>query len=95
MNMIDFCCKQCGNPQMEENNGMLVCQYCGNRILLDDSIRETIRRGKQSTVSSSIDLRSDVDILLEKCKKDPKNARRYANLVLDIDPTNKEAIRYL
>ena len=93
--MIDLSCKTCGNPQMEEKHGMLVCPYCGNKTLLDDSVRETIRRGKQQAMSSTIDLRSDVDILLEKCRKDPKNAKRYANLVLDIDPTNKEAYKYL
>ena len=93
--MIEFCCKTCGNPQMEERDGMLVCPYCGNKVLLDEKVRETIRRGKQQTASSSIDLRSDVEILLEKCSKDPKNAKRYANLVLDIDPTNKEVYKYL
>ena len=37
----------------------------------------------------------DVERLLQKCRTDRRNARKYANLVLDIDPTNQEALKYL
>ena len=47
-----------------------------------------------SGVQSTIALDDDVKRLLEKCKTDPKNARRYANLILDIDPDNEEALNY-
>ena len=30
-----------------------------------------------------------------KCKEDPVNAKKYANLVLDIDPHNVEALKYV
>jgi len=30
-----------------------------------------------------------------KCRTDPANARRYAKLVLDLDPTNAQARAYL
>ena len=46
-------------------------------------------------VQSSIALDDDVARLLEKCRTDPRNARKYANLVLDIDPHNREALKYL
>lgn len=42
-----------------------------------------------------IALEDDIQRLLEKCKQEPWKARRYANLILDIDPGNKEAIQYL
>jgi hypothetical protein len=44
---------------------------------------------------SNISLNDDIKSLLNKCKNDPTNARRYASLVLDIDPTNSEARRFL
>jgi len=44
---------------------------------------------------TSIALNEDIRMLLRKCKEDTANARRYANLVLDIDPSNKEANKYL
>jgi DNA-directed RNA polymerase subunit RPC12/RpoP len=46
-------------------------------------------------VQSSIALDNDVTRLLEKCRTEPWNARKYANLVLDIDPHNREALKYL
>ena len=45
--------------------------------------------------NSSIALEEDIAVLLKKCREDPKNARKYANLVLDIDPGNAEAKKYL
>ncbi len=37
----------------------------------------------------------DVARLLAKCEAEPARARKYANLVLDIDPDNAQALRYL
>jgi len=45
--------------------------------------------------SSTVALDDDVSILLQKCRADPANARRYAGLILDIDPGNAEAREYL
>jgi hypothetical protein len=42
-----------------------------------------------------ISLLSDVELLLQKCQDDPSNRRRYAGLILDIDPTNQTARQYL
>ena len=42
-----------------------------------------------------ISLQSDIELLLDKCRRDPRNARKYANLILDIDPGNKDALQYL
>ena len=49
----------------------------------------------QAPKDSNIDLNSDVERLLDKCRTDPGNRRRYASLILDIDPTNAEAIQFL
>jgi hypothetical protein len=43
----------------------------------------------------NIEIDSDIQMLLMKCREDPVNARKYANLILDIDPGNLEAKRFL
>lgn len=50
---------------------------------------------KVSGKATTIGLASDIDTLLKKCQEDQVNRRRYANLVLDIDPTNQQAKNYL
>ncbi|MBO4914900.1 MAG: TFIIB-type zinc finger domain-containing protein [Oscillospiraceae bacterium] len=79
-------CQSCGSNDVLEENGYLVCRYCGTKHLM------TADEKKQ--YESSIELRKDVERLLQKCRDEPSNAAKYAKLVLDIDPTNKEALRY-
>lgn len=80
-------CQQCGSSELQEVNGVLVCEYCRSQFVpqTDDL----------PPVESSIELDSDVAALLKKCEVDPGNRRRYASLILDIDPTNSEALKYL
>ena len=80
-------CPNCGSDVFIYKNGAKYCSYCNSRF----EITEEERPKKTSQIS----LKSDIDILLEKCKADPANAKRYAGLILDIDPTNKEARKYL
>ena len=80
-------CIQCGSNELARDGGYMVCKYCNSRYAIekdDIGIKE-----------SSIALGSDIEALLKKCRKDPRNARKYANLILDIDPDNDEALRYL
>ena len=80
-------CSRCGANDWTRKNGCRICNYCGTTFRLEDSdipVKE-----------SEISLNDDVKRLLEKCKNDPKNAKRYANLVLDIDPSNEEAVKYI
>lgn len=80
-------CAHCGSKELIEKGGFLVCSYCKSRYVLeaDDT----------SAKDTEIGLAADVKALLKKCKDDPANRRRYANLVLDIDPSNREARQYL
>lgn len=80
-------CTKCGASDYFERYGSRICKYCRSKYTtqVDDLI----------PVKSTIALDDDVTILLQKCKTDPKNARRYASLALDIDPENAEALRYL
>lgn len=79
-------CKQCGG-ELYRDDAFMVCKFCGARY--------AIEKEDLGIKESNISVKSDVKDLLEKCKKDPKNARKYANLVLDIDPDNEEALKYL
>lgn len=80
-------CERCGGNDFYNDKGYRVCKFCGARFVItmeDVGIKET-----------TISLNSDIELLLKKCKQDPTNARRYANLVLDIDPSNQEALKYI
>lgn len=80
----------------------MVCPYCESRYAIT---KQTCSSGfwgsshhatlTHSGVDSNIALDDDVQRLLKKCKTDPRNARKYANLILDIDPDNEEAYKYL
>ena len=80
-------CTGCGSKELVEKDGIIFCIYCQSKYLpqIDDLLpRETI-----------IGITSDIQALLQKCKEDPVNRRRFANLILDLDPTNIEAHKYL
>ena len=83
-------CKCCGATGVTIRNGFITCEYCNAQYLLtaeDYGFSDATPRG--------ISLESDVERLLLKCKADPRNARKYANLILDIDPNNRDAKQYL
>jgi len=88
LNLIDVInCTRCGSKELVEEDGIIVCVYCRSRYVqqADDVLpRETV-----------IGIASDIQALLQKCREDPMNRRRFANLILDIDPTNQEAKQYL
>ena len=85
--MKSMVCEKCGASDWEERNGCRVCRFCGTiyHPAPDDSEKK----------DSVISVKSDIARLLEKCRQEPRRARKYANLILDIDPTNKEALKYL
>lgn len=80
-------CTRCGSKDLDSERGYVTCTYCQSRF-----VEQSDDRPKAPTV---VGLGSDVQMLLDKCQSDPANRQRYASLVLDIDPTNQEAIRYL
>ena len=86
-------CKNCGANALMRRNDYMFCPYCDSRFAITIEERQTFLGGysshhvtlSHSGVDSSIALDDDVIKLLEKCKNDPINSRKYANLVLDID----------
>jgi hypothetical protein len=80
-------CTKCGSSELAQNEGFVQCVYCQSRFVLEAA--------ELLSPSSTIGVVSDIERLLERCRTDPANRRRYASLVLDIDPTNAEAIQFL
>ena len=85
--MKDVVCKSCVSHELYKENGYLVCKYCGTRYLITaEDIPE-----KEANIS----LTGDVERLLQRCREDPSRARKCAERILEIDPTNAEARRIL
>lgn len=80
-------CERCGSVDFAEEGGHRICLFCRTKYALEER-----------TVASSgsfVSISDDIANLLKKCADDPRNARRYANRILDIDPTNQEALSIL
>lgn len=80
-------CERCGGGDFVDRDGYRICQFCNTKYLITS---EDVKQ-KESNIS----LDKDIMMLLQKCRDDPANARRYASLVLDMDPSNVEAAQYL
>lgn len=102
--MDNFVCKNCGANALFFRSGFWICPYCdskfvpdtGTNCVTEDQVRgDSLGKSKCNVESSNIGLDDDISRLLMKCKREPRNARRYANLILDIDPDNQEARKYL
>ena len=91
--MKELSCKACGAPGLKQKNGWWVCEYCDSKFML--SSEDFDFYGGKSAFGSGISLGGDIERLLQKCRTDPRNARKYANLILDMDPDNEEALKYL
>ena len=93
-------CSSCGATKWKEDNKYRTCLYCGTKFLKAADVEQrttdiSSKRRTEKPGESVIALNDDVERLLQKCRTDTKNARKYANLILDIDPTNIEALQYL
>ena len=87
-------CKACGAGGLQIRNGRGVCEYCGTVFILEDQEKQVLRK-TAAPAENGIALESDIDRLLRKCAEEPRNAARYASLILDMDPDNEEALKYL
>jgi hypothetical protein len=80
-------CAKCGSNDLASDGGYVVCGFCRSRWAL--------QADELPRVETVIDMDSDIQALLQKCVIDPVNRRRYAALILDIDPTNQQAYQHL
>ena len=85
--MVVVECKRCGSNELRQEVGVVVCVFCRTRYASDQKMAPS---GKPK-----ISISDDIADLLQKCQDDPINRRRYAGLILDLDPTNQDAIKYL
>lgn len=85
MNLVE--CTKCGSNELFDEGGYVICAYCRLKFVPSP--------GDRPNTGGTISVYDDIRALLEKCKSEPSNRRRYANLILDLDPTNAEAIQYL
>ena len=85
--MKKIICQYCGSGDIVTEGNKRICRYCRSVYVVEQS--------DAGIKNSEISLKNDIDQLLEKCRRDPKNAYRYANLILDIDPGNEEAEKFL
>lgn len=79
VSMQSYVCEKCGSTSFVENNTELICTYCRTRY--------TPSTGNNNA-TSSIALNQDITELLKKIETDPVNAKKYANLILDLDANN-------
>lgn len=80
-------CQNCSAQDLIEENGVVTCTYCRSRF--------SVQASDLPPSNAVIEIAADVAFLLQKCQHDPTNRRRYANLILDIDPNNADALAYL
>jgi hypothetical protein len=85
--MIIVECVKCGSNDLLKDGDFVVCAYCRARFVPQN--------GDFPASGAVIALHDDVEKLLSRCKAEPASRRRLANLILDIDPTNSEALQYL
>ena len=85
--MCQTICPNCGSTEFIDKNEYRMCRYCNSKF--------EYKQEKSKKGATAISLQSDIDILLQKCKDEPWNSRKYASLILDIDPTNRDALKYL
>ena len=97
--MKTLVCKSCSAKGLMIRGSYAVCPYCDSKFLLEREERSVLSGGGHYSFASKgpseISMDGDIERLLEKCRREPRNARKYANLILDMDPDNTEAMKYL
>ena len=101
VNLKVLICERCGANELNEEGKYYVCAYCGSKFLKEKKSEQLSNTGisfsnetslnkSLGNLTGGISLNSDIERLLQKCKTDPKNKRKYINLILDIDPSNTD-----
>ena len=77
-------CEHCGGDEFIEKDGYRICRYCKSKFVPS--------KEEKAKKAATISLNDDVERLLNKCKTDPARAKKYARLILEMDPNNIEAM---
>jgi len=86
-------CISCKSVDFVKSNGAIRCIYCRSKYVGETNSVNTLFNNPPLNSVFEIDV--DIIHLLEKIKEEPWNKKRYANLILDIDSTNEEALNIL
>ena len=92
--MKQLICEMCGGRDLIKNEGVFVCQNCGAKYSVEDAKKMMV----EGTVT--VDRSTDINNLLIRAKQfeergDYGKADEYYNKVLDLDPSNEEALNGL
>ena len=104
VNLKVIICERCGANELIEEGKYYVCAYCGSKFLKETKSEKssfgTVSFEGGTPLSKSLDnltggisLDSDIERLLQKCRTDPKNKKKYINLILDLDPDNTDVYK--
>lgn len=85
--MRQVICPNCGADEFVEKENYRICAYCESKYIIE---KEDL-----SPPNTQISINEDIQELLRKCKTEPYKAKHYANLILDLDPFNIDATKYL
>lgn len=80
-------CAKCGSNDLFEESLYVVCSYCRTKF--------TPTPTDVTAPKSVISVYDDIQVLLARCQNEPHNRKRLAALILDIDPSNIDALKYL
>ncbi len=80
-------CTKCGSNDLYHEEHYVVCSYC--------RIKFTPSAADRPVPESVISVYDDIQALILRCQNEPHNSRRIAGLILDLDPSNVEAHKYL
>ena len=80
-------CTVCGANELQKIDGFYVCSFCGTKHVLTEE--------EYLKADSTINLNEDVVRVLHRWKDDPANGKKYAQLILQIDPSNEKAKKEL
>jgi len=86
-------CSKCKSVDFEKVNGTMKCVYCRTTYVANANAAKNLFN--THVASSVIEIDEDILLLLNKIKAEPWNKTRYANMILDIDSTNEEALKIL
>jgi hypothetical protein len=80
-------CNKCGSNSLMRESAYATCEYCRTKFLLGAD--------EAPLSGSEICLNSDIQDLLSKAREEPAREVYFANLVLDIDHGNEQALAIL
>ena len=89
-------CELCGSNEVIKQDGLYVCQHCGNKYTVEEARKMMIEGTIDVKGTVKIDRSNEIDNLLKLAQEainsvNGEEAYSYANRVLEIEPNNAQA----